>query len=183
MTETHFPGFTFINNHLTCFFFNFAFEKLESPCLSSFLCQWGSHSSLLQNRVTFPRKTEDILGIPSVSTLGRYLILILQYLCLDQDLNSKTPHKRTRKTCRIWLSLSWIRKQKCHFLCNLGFILFSSNQTHTLWKDSSFLTAVTVKTMTCLNVIKWRILSLLWASLDVARLPEQWSLTKKNCSL
>lgn len=33
--------------------------------------------------------------------------------------------------------------------------------------------------MACLNDIIWRILSLLWASLDVVQLPDEWSLIKK----
>lgn len=64
--------------------------------------------------------------------------------------------------------------------CNLGFILFSPNQTHILKKILLFfLTIMNVKTMACLNDIKWRILSLLWASLDVVWLPDDrlW----RNC--
>lgn len=33
--------------------------------------------------------------------------------------------------------------------------------------------------MACLNDIIWRLLSLLWASLDVVQLPDEWSL--RNC--
>lgn len=125
-------------------------------------------------RVIFPRKTEDILTVPIIN-LGRYLILILQYLCPDQELDSKTPHKRTViKPCRIWLFLVLNQETKMSlFLVTWGLAYSLLTRCIYFGKDSLlFLTTMAVKTMACLNVIKSRILSLLWVSLDVVQLPE-----------
>lgn len=184
MTETPFTGFTFINNHLTCFFFLFCIWNIGKPLPFFIDCLSGEvFPAYYKTERHFPAR-QGIGTILSVSTLGKNLILILQYLCRYQDLNSKTSCKRTRKPCRICLSEFWTRQKKkkkvTFFVCNLGFVLFSSNQMLYFERLFSFLATMTMKTMACLNVIKWRILSLLWAPLDVVRLPEEWSLMKKT---
>ena len=59
---------------------------------------WEVIPDLLQNGVTFPRKMESILTIPRIATLPGYLIVFLQYPCLDQGLESRVPHQGKLRT-------------------------------------------------------------------------------------
>lgn len=127
-------GFVFINSYLTCFLP--AFGKPESPSFSSLKASWlGSLSSFI-TKLIFPSKMKSVLIIPSSATLAEYLILFLQYPYLDQGFDSRVSCQGIG-SCWFWLSLCWIRKQNVTS-CNLGFILFSPNQTHILKKTLLF---------------------------------------------
>lgn len=108
---------------------------------------------------------ESVLIIPSIATLAGYLILFLQYPCLDQGLDSGVHHQGNTGLADSGFPCAESENKNITF-CNLGFILFSPNQRHIL-KKTLFFTSINAKTMACLNDTKWRTLSLLWASFDV----------------
>lgn len=163
-------------------FFSFLYLKYwKALAFLHWLSQWRSLPSLLQNRETFPSKTRH-WDHSECFHLRKKISFWFCNTCVGIRTWILKPHAKEHVSLvESAFPCSESGKKKSHFfVCNLGFVLFSSNQMLYFERLFSFLATMTMKTMACLNVIKWRILSLLWAPLDVVRLPEEWSLMKKT---
>lgn len=126
-----FTGPVFVNSYLTCFLP--AFGKRECSCFSPLTASWlESHSSFITKRSDVSQKE----GIYSSHSEHCHLRSISHSVFAIPASGAGLGLQGLTPLSGFWLSWCWIRKQKCHFFETLGFLLFSPNQRHILWKDS-----------------------------------------------